>query len=193
MTSADGAMRRIVVLGNSGAGKTHFARRLGAALGIDVHHLDFHHWQPGWQKPDPDDFAHLNRELIAGDAWVIEGNYSATRAVRLEAADTIIYLRERPWLCAWRFLWRCWTNRDRPDLPPGCREPYFSWDLVAHLRYILRHGRDKEPSLLAEIDRYRPGREAHLLDGRAEVEAFLRSIEYRPASAGGDPLETQQV
>lgn len=178
---------RIVILGSSGSGKTWLGRRLGDLLGIEVFHLDPYFWQPGWREPDPGEFERANRDLVANDRWIVEGNYSTTRALRLEAADTIIYLDEAPWRCAFRFVWRCWFHRRRPDLPVGCREPRMSRDLLAHVRYILRHKRHKEPRLLDEIESYRAGRQVHLLAGRTGVESFLQSIEHRLAGEDDTP------
>jgi len=41
-------MSRIAVIGSPGAGKSTLARKLGQALGLEVHHLDRLYWQPGW-------------------------------------------------------------------------------------------------------------------------------------------------
>lgn len=43
-------MNKIVIIGPSGVGKSHFAKRLGNLLGIKVFHLDKYYWKPNWQK-----------------------------------------------------------------------------------------------------------------------------------------------
>ena len=43
-----GEAKRILILGCGGAGKSTLARRLGAATGLPVVHLDGLYWQPGW-------------------------------------------------------------------------------------------------------------------------------------------------
>ena len=50
-TAAEAPLRRVMVVGCAGAGKTTFARRLGSALGVPAICLDFHFWRPGWQVP----------------------------------------------------------------------------------------------------------------------------------------------
>jgi adenylate kinase family enzyme len=45
----EGPMRRILVVGCPGAGKSMFARRLAERLLLPVIHLDFHYWHSGWQ------------------------------------------------------------------------------------------------------------------------------------------------
>ena len=47
-----GEAKRILILGCGGAGKSTLARRLGAATGLPVVHLDGLYWQPGWLKTE---------------------------------------------------------------------------------------------------------------------------------------------
>ena len=45
-------MRRVLVIGSPGAGKTTLSTRLAAKLGVPVHYLDLHHWLPDWRYRD---------------------------------------------------------------------------------------------------------------------------------------------
>jgi hypothetical protein len=60
-------MRRVVILGCSGAGKSTFARALGARLGVPVVHLDALFWRPGWVEPENKAFRAAVAAAIAGD------------------------------------------------------------------------------------------------------------------------------
>src|SRR4029077_16885614 len=51
LAANEASMNRIMVVGNAGAGKSTFARRLGGKLALPVIHLDSHFWRPGWQIP----------------------------------------------------------------------------------------------------------------------------------------------
>lgn len=117
-------MRRVVIVGPPGSGKSTLARRLGAATGLPVVHLDRHFWRPGWVRPRPEDFAAEVEDLAAGAAWIIEGNYPQTLAARLGRADTLLYLDVPAWRTTWRVVRRSLLRRHRPrtDLPPGCPE-----------------------------------------------------------------------
>lgn len=169
-------MKKITVLGSSGVGKSTFARRLGAVLGVKVFHLDTLFWQPGWTEPDPNEFERAVRRIIEGNAWIIEGNYSRALDRRLEASDTIIYLSSSRWRCAFNFLRRCWFERSRPDLPAGCREPVFNRGMIAHLRIILQYPKVKGPLHLKTVRTYRGMKFVYELDGRRQTDMFIEDV-----------------
>lgn len=88
-------MRRVLVMGPPGSGKSTFARGLGAARGLPVMHLDQAYWRPGWIEAPPEAFREAIEGMAAGPAWIIEGNYTSLAlalAPRLAAADTVVVL-----------------------------------------------------------------------------------------------------
>ena len=92
-------MRRVSVVGSSGAGKTTFARRLAAALDVPHLELDAVYHQADWAHLDDDEFTTIVQRTTSTDGWVIDGNY---RVVTMHGpawaeADTVIFLdRSRP-------------------------------------------------------------------------------------------------
>jgi len=118
--------KRILVLGPSGAGKSTLARRIGARLGIPVVHLDAFHWNPGWIESEPSRFREQLAQAAAGDAWVIDGNYTAHLDLRLPRAEAVIWLDLPRHVYFRRAVWRSMRNygRERDDLGPGCPEQF---------------------------------------------------------------------
>jgi adenylate kinase family enzyme len=69
-------MRRIIVVGCSGSGKTSLALKLGRKLGLPVVHLDVLYWRPGWNASDKASFRVRVADAIAGEGWVADGSFS---------------------------------------------------------------------------------------------------------------------
>lgn len=102
-------MRRVVVGGSTGAGKSTFARALAARLGLPVIELDALRHGPGWSETPDDEFRARVVAATAGAAWVVDGNYSVIRAVTWGRADTLVWLDYPLPTVAWRLFRR--TNR----------------------------------------------------------------------------------
>ena len=83
-------MRRVVIVGTTGAGKTTLAHPLAVKLGASHIELDALHWRAGW-TPAPDFVAQVECALQA-ERWVVDGNYSEVQPLILSRADTIIWL-----------------------------------------------------------------------------------------------------
>jgi adenylate kinase family enzyme len=167
-------MKRIAVIGAGGAGKTRLARTLGRMLGLPVIHLDAHYYGPGWQPSAPADWTARHRQLAAGQRWVLDGNYASTLGLRLERADTIIFLDLPPLLCAWQVLWRWALGRLRPapDLPPGLR-PKLDRQFLA---YVLGFRRHRRPALLVELSRWSHGRTVVVVRSRQAIKRFIAQL-----------------
>jgi len=83
---------RVSVIGCSGSGKTTFGKALAAHLGVPFVELDAIFHQPGWTELPEDEFRARVRAAIAGDGWVVDGNYGAVRPLVLERATTVAWL-----------------------------------------------------------------------------------------------------
>jgi adenylate kinase family enzyme len=115
-------MQRVAVVGSGGAGKTTFARRLGEIIEAPVIHLDHHFWRPGWVETPKDEWRDIQREMVAADRWVIDGNYGGTLEVRFPRADTIVVLDFHRVVCLGRALRRSILGHGRATQAPGCPE-----------------------------------------------------------------------
>ena len=74
-------MRRVVIVGRSGSGKSRLARRLGRQLRLPVIHLDQLYWEPGWREPDIAEFRARVAAAIAGNGWISDGSYALTTSI----------------------------------------------------------------------------------------------------------------
>jgi adenylate kinase family enzyme len=119
-------MNRILIIGPCGAGKSTLGFSLGKRLGLPVYHMDKLNWRPGWVESSKDEIRARLADIVAQDLWLIEGNYGGTLPMRLERADTVVYLDFPIRLCLIRLLKRIWTyrGRTRPDMTEGCPERF---------------------------------------------------------------------
>ncbi|MEM7499263.1 MAG: DNA topology modulation protein FlaR [Pseudomonadota bacterium] len=177
-------MRRVMVLGGAGAGKSTFARALGGRLSVPVVHLDSLYWESGWVPAEEAVFLARIEEAVRGDAWVMDGNYSRTWPMRLARADTVILLDVSTPRRLARVVRRSLANygRTRADLGNDCPEQLPDG---AFLRWILgynRRGRGKALALLADAS---PEIACHHLRGAGAARRFLDQFSAPCAAAAG--------
>lgn len=100
----------------------------------------------------------MQRQLVKGERWIIDGNYSGTMDIRLACADTVFH-RHRP----------------RPDMNPGCRERLDR----EFLRWIWRFPVDERPGIVKKLEALAflaPGRRVIRLNSPSRIAAFLRRL-----------------
>jgi adenylate kinase family enzyme len=168
-------MRRVLVIGCGGAGKSTLARELAVRTGLPLVHLDRLYWKPGWTQTPAEEWQAVVRDVVAGERWVLDGNYGSTLELRLAAADTAIYVDMSRRTCLRRAVWRWlrWRGRaTRSDLPDGCPE---SLDLE-FLRWIWSYPTRHRPRTLERLTEFeRRGGRVVVLRNSAEARAFLDS------------------
>lgn len=167
-------LRRILVIGSSGAGKSVFAAKLAERMGLPLIHLDAIYWKPGWVKTPKDEWQRTVDELLARDRWVMDGNYAGTLDRRLSACDTVVFLDLPRTVCLWRAVKRriMYRRRSRPDMTPGCQERV-TWEFI---RWIWEYPRKQRPRVMARLAAPRPDQQAVVLRSTADADRFLRSI-----------------
>jgi adenylate kinase family enzyme len=146
-------VRRVAVVGNSGSGKTTLARALAERLGVPYVELDALNHLPAWQERDVDEFRTVVAEAVAGDGWVVDGNYrSKLGGLVYDSADTVVWLDyDRP-LVMRRVVWRTlrrvvtreelWHGNREPWSNLWSRDPYKSiiaWSWTNHARVRQRN------------------------------------------------------
>jgi adenylate kinase family enzyme len=95
-------MKRAVVIGNSGGGKSTLARRLGSAWQCDPVEVDGLLWQPGWQLTPAETYHAEHARLIAAESWIIDGlGRLDSIPARLARATDIILVDLPLWMHFW--------------------------------------------------------------------------------------------
>ena len=161
-------MQKALVIGCPGSGKSTFARRLQAATGLPLIYLDQLNWNADKTWVSPETLDARIEAALAGDQWIIDGNYARTLEVRLQACDTVFFLDYPLELCLKSVEQRIGTVR--PDMPWVEEEmdPEFA-------DFIRAFPQTTRPKILTLLERYQD-RAIHIFHSRAEADAFLARL-----------------
>lgn len=161
-------MQKALVIGCPGSGKSTFARRLQALTGLPLIYLDQLNWNADKTWVSPETLDARIEAALAGDQWIIDGNYARTLEVRLQACDTVFFLDYPLELCLKSVAQRIGTVR--PDMPWVEEEldPEFA-------DFIRAFPQTTRPKILTLLERYQD-RAIHIFHSRAEADAFLARL-----------------
>jgi adenylate kinase family enzyme len=132
---------RIAIIGCGGSGKSRLARALGDTLGITPVHLDGLYYDQDWKPLDKEQFAALQRDLVTAPRWIIDGNYASSLPIRLQAADTVIFLDLPAWACLWGIIQRRLRHGGGQHGAIGVYDR-ITWNFI---RYIARYRKQMAP------------------------------------------------
>lgn len=160
--------QKILVIGSPGAGKSTFARKLRDKTGLPLIYLD-----QIWHKADrttvsTQEFDARLSEILLGDRWIIDGNYTRTLEPRLAACDGVFLLDYPAKLCLESVAGRVGSVRE--DMPWVERklDPQFA-------RYIEEFPTTRLPKIYRLLEEYRQGREIVVFHNREESENYLKN------------------
>ena len=142
---------RICIFGPSNAGKSTLAAKLGRKLDIPLVHLDLLHHLPGtdWQPRPQEDFDRLHDEAIAGERWIIEGNYSRLMPERLKRATGVIWIDTPVAGNLWRYFRRTLFEGERAGALEGGKDS-IKLLMVRHIVFVQPGSRGKMARMIAD-------------------------------------------
>ena len=162
-------MKKIIIIGCPGAGKSTFARKLKDMTGLPLYYLDML-----WHKPDQTNIpkeefdAHI-REILEKDRWIIDGNYQRTLEMRLQKCDTVFLLDYPLEICLAGAQSRIGKKReDLPWIETEFDEEFKQW--------ILDFSENQLPPIYDLLDKYRAGRDIIIFKSRKEAEEYLQNL-----------------
>ena len=178
-------MKRILVIGGCGAGKSTFAKRLAPLVGLPLVHLDCLGWQGEWEAVPRDEFDRRLTEVLGTPAWIIDGNYSRTIPLRLTYADTVFWFDFPGILYLKGVLERFFRNygRSRDDMGGSCPER-LDREKLKFFHFALWFNRKNRPRIRAALQNA-PHAELIVFRNRRQAENYLRSLEKETADGLG--------
>lgn len=169
--------RRVLVIGMAGSGKSTFSRALSAKTGLPLIYLDLAYWNPGWVEPSQEEWREKQSSLVAGDAWIIDGNDDETLDLRLERADTVVFLDTPWWTCAGRAFLRG-LRKPVSEMPEGCddsvtRRLRDEWRLVGVIWWNRRSEPERGRAIISEHGQHAT---LHVLSSKQAAEGFISGL-----------------
>lgn len=159
-------MKKVIIIGCPGSGKTTFAEKLNKCTGLPLYYLD-----AIWHKPDK---THISREeydeslaaILETSEWIIDGNYSRTIETRLQHCDTVFLFDLPTEICIQGATER--LGKGRYDLP------WIETELDDAFRQAIEEFPQKQlPSIYELIDKYKTGKQVTVFKSRKEADEYL--------------------
>ncbi|MFC8660633.1 topology modulation protein [Streptomyces sp. NPDC057199] len=165
-------MKKVAIVGCGGSGKSYLARELGKILDAPVTHLDAAFYDDEWNPLPMDEFAELQRELVAQPRWVIDGNYNSTLQTRLEACDTVILMDMSTPAALWGIFSR--QLRHGAGHKGNGVHNRIHWGVIT---YVATYRRRMRPRVMAKIEQFASGRtDVILLGNRRQTRRWLHKV-----------------
>ena len=162
-------MKRILIIGSPGAGKSTFARKLRDRTGLPLFYLDMIWHRPDRTNISRDEFDSRLAEILEKKEWIIDGNYGRTLETRLKACDTVFLLDFPVEVCIAGAKAR--IGHKREELP------WIEEELDAEFRkWIVDFPKDQLPRIYDLLEQNKKGRQIVILHSREEAEIWLKTV-----------------
>ena len=161
-------MKRILVIGCSGGGKSYFSKKLHAITDIPLYHLDMLYWNEDKTTVGREVLIERLTPILESDEWIIDGNYAGTMEMRMQKCDTVVFLDFPTELCLRGVRER--MGKKRTDMPWIETEPDDEF-----IEFIKGFRENTRPKILALLEKYK-GLTVYTFKSREEASSFLEEL-----------------
>ena len=163
-------MKKVIVIGCPGSGKSVFSRTLHEKTDLPLYHLDMIYWREDKTTLSREELIEKINEIGATDEWIMDGNYGGTMELRMSLCDTIIVLDFPTDVCLEGIMARRGTQR--PDMP-WVESDELDGEFIDSVK---NYNTNNRPRVLERINQY-SDKQTLIFSSREEANAFLESIE----------------
>ena len=158
-------LKKIIVIGCPGSGKSTVSRALHNKTGIPLYHLDMMYWNADKTTVEKSVFLERLSVVLEKDEWIIDGNYSSTMELRMAACDTVIFLDYPLDVCLDGIRER--RGKPRSDMPWIETEEDSEF-----IEFIKNYNEQQKPKVLELLEKY-SDKNIIIFKSREEADAFL--------------------
>lgn len=160
-------MKKVIVIGCPGSGKSTFARALQKKTGLPLVHLDLLYWNADRTTVSREVFRERLQAALEKDRWIIDGNYNSTMELRLEFCDTVFFLDYPTELCLEGIRSR--RGKARADMPWVEQDGQEDAEFFA---FVQRYQEESRPAVLELLEKYKD-RNILIFKTRVEASSYL--------------------
>ena len=158
-------MKKIIVIGCPGSGKSVFSRALHNKTGVPLFHLDMMYWNLDKTTVEKKVFLERLSVVLERDEWIIDGNYGSTMELRMAACDTVIFLDYPLDVCLDGIKER--RGKPRSDMPWIETE-----EDAEFTEFIRNYNEQQKPKVMELLEKY-SDKNIVILGSREQADAFL--------------------
>ena len=163
-------MKRVLVIGCPGAGKTYFSKKLGQILSLPVIHMDNLYWNKDKTSISQEELKIRLKPYLEKDSWIIDGNYHHCLEMRLPYATDVFMLDISRKECIEGIKER--INQPRDDIP-WIETKEDADELIAWTEDYGFRTKDEEVALLNKNKHL----VVHIFKTRQEMNDYLSKLE----------------
>lgn len=170
-------MKRILVIGSGGSGKSTLSQKLGSILDLPVIHLDTYFWNANWVPKPNDEWDKIVDHFTNDEHWIIDGNYSRTMDIRIKRADVIIFLDLPRLLCIYRIIKRrvMYHKKSRPDMNDECPEK-LDWEFV---KWVWNYRKRSRMNTIKKLEQIAEHQQVITVNTRKQVNELIELLEKK--------------
>ncbi len=162
-------MKKIIVIGSPGAGKSTFSKKLRDITNIKLYHIDMLYHKADGTHISKEELEKKLIDIFKEDSWIIDGNYQRTIEMRLKECDTVFLLDFPTEICVEGAKSR--IGKKREDLP--WIEEKLDEDFK---QVIINFSKEKLPRIYELLDKYKDSIDINILNSREEADNFIKKM-----------------
>lgn len=161
-------MKKIIVIGCPGSGKSTFSVALQKITGIELFHLDMMYWNADKTTVDKAVFRERLLSAMQNEEWIIDGNYGSTMEMRMKECNTVFFLDYPAEICIEGVRER--MGKPRADMPWTETEEDREF-----MNFIINYNQESRPKVIGLLNKF-SDRKIYIFKSRKQADDFLKSL-----------------